>query len=232
MKLVLTNDDGIDAPGLEALFQASAGLGERIVVAPKTQQSGVGHRMTTREPIQLAEEGPGRFSLGGTPADCSRVALTQIGRDTDWLLAGINRGGNLGCDFFPSGTIAAAREAALLGYRAMAVSQYVASDREVNWEATARRAAMAIRYLLEHSTEDRCYWSINLPHPQDDLADCEIVFCPLDPSPMDVRFRVDGSYVHYEGVYDDRPRRAGHDVDVCFSGHIAVTRLPVDIGEE
>ncbi|MCZ6794198.1 MAG: 5'/3'-nucleotidase SurE [Planctomycetota bacterium] len=228
-EIVLTNDDGVDAPGLRALTEATVGLGDCRVVAPRTPQSGVGHRLTTKEPLTVTERGPGRYEVDGTPADCARLAIRQLSGQVDWLLAGINHGGNLGADFYPSGTIAAAREAALLGCPSISVSQYVHQGRELNWESTARRAGGVIRRLLERGLEPGHYWNVNLPHPEDDDAECEIVFCPLDPSPFDVRFREEGNAVVYDGSYFRRPRRAGYDVDVCFSGKIAVSLISLDI---
>ena len=229
MQLVLTNDDGIEAPGLEALCNACTELGETLVIAPRESQSGVGHKVTTRTPLSILECGEERYQLNGTPADCARVALTCLARDAGWLIAGINRGGNLGADFYPSGTIAAAREAALLGCRAMAVSQYVKGDRQVNWESTARRARHIISLLLDRPLEPGHYWNVNLPHPGDDKEECEVVFCPLDPGPLHVRYRQEDGGLVYDGSYLDRPRRPGHDVDVCFSGGVAVTLLSLDI---
>src|SRR5262245_38934404 len=127
LELLLTNDDGIDAPGIEALHQAVEGLGRCLVVAPDSARSGAGHSVTTKEPILVRRIREGWHALAGTPADCTRVALTQLATRTDWVLAGINRGGNLGADTYISGTVAAAREAAFLGRPSMAISQYVRS---------------------------------------------------------------------------------------------------------
>ena len=232
MKIILTNDDGIDAPGIRALHEAVEGLGERIVVAPKTPQSGVGHKVTTVEPIAVAEEERGFFAVGGTPADCARIALTHIAPDADWVLSGINHGGNLGADFYPSGTIAAAREAVLLGCPSIAISQYVARDRDISWAAAARRAAQVIRRLVADPPGRGEYYNVNLPHPADDDADCEVVFCRIDHSPWDVRFRREEEGYVYEGYYHRRPRLPEHDIDVCFSGRIAVTRCSLDLNRQ
>ncbi len=118
MKIVLTNDDGIDSPGLETLNRCAEQLGDVIIVAPQNAQSGIAHRVTTREPIRVNQLGPDRHSVDGTPADCVRIALKVISPDTDWLISGINAGANLGSDVYNSGTVAAAREAAILGYPA------------------------------------------------------------------------------------------------------------------
>src|SRR5262245_11374774 len=124
MKFLLTNDDGIDAPGLRALQQAAVALGESVLVAPRDHQSGCSHRVTTGTGIRLEERAPGEFALDGTPADCVRVGLHLLTRDATWVLSGINQGGNLGADVHVSGTVAAVREAALHGLPGVALSQY------------------------------------------------------------------------------------------------------------
>jgi 5'/3'-nucleotidase len=236
LELLLTNDDGIDAPGIQALHQAAAGLGHLLVVAPDTARSGAGHSVTTREPILVQKVREGWHALAGTPADCTRVALTQLATRADWVLAGINRGGNLGADTYISGTVAAAREAAFLGRPAMALSQYIRADLELDWEWTVRQAAIVIRRLMDLPLSPRSFWNVNLPHLPEGSADPELVFCGLDLCPLDVRFRMerDGRrenvlVAHFEGNYHGRQRDVGRDVEVCFGGRIAVTEIPLDI---
>ena len=125
LRILITNDDGWDAEGLAVLKSVAARLGDVVVLAPRDPHSYAGHRVTEDSALHLAETAPGEFSLSGTPADCVRVGLTSIFDDIDWVLAGVNRGGNLGSDLFTSGTVAAAREAAYLGKPAIAISQYV-----------------------------------------------------------------------------------------------------------
>jgi 5'-nucleotidase len=106
-RILVTNDDGWDAPGLAALKTLAARLGRVQLIAPREPHSYAGHRVTTDCPLVLAETGPEEFSLTGTPADCVRLGLTTLFPDIDWVLSGINRGGNLGADIFTSGTVAA-----------------------------------------------------------------------------------------------------------------------------
>jgi 5'-nucleotidase len=229
LKLIITNDDGIDAPGIAALARAAADLGQQVVVAPELPQSGVGHLVTTREPILLCELGAGRFRVRGSPADCARIALSRLAPGAAWVLSGINEGGNLGADIYTSGTVAAAREAALLGCPAVALSQYIARGREVDWGAAARRAAAVLRLLVERPLEPGCFWNVNLPHPPDADADCPVVFCPLDPSPLEVRYRLEGEHLVYEGDYHARARLPGRDVEACLDGKVAITLLRLDL---
>ncbi len=229
MKLILTNDDGIDAPGLSALEKALDGIGERIIVAPAHANSGVGHQVTTHSPIRVEKVDQNRYRIEGTPADCTRIALTQIAPDAGWIIAGINRGGNLGADVYISGTVAAVREAAFLGYPGIAVSHYVAKDREVDWNLATHRIAPVLDRLIRSNLPSGCYWNVNLPHPNGRDSALDVVFCPLDTNPFAVRYDKNESHFMYAGDYHSRPRQPGRDVDVCFSGKISVTRIPLDI---
>lgn len=229
MKLILTNDDGIDAPGLSALEKALDGAGDLIVVAPADANSGVSHRVTTRTPIKMDRVGENRYQIHGTPADCARIALTQIAPDAGWIIAGINRGGNLGADVYISGTVAAVREGTLLGYPGIAVSHYVAKDRNVDWDLATRRISPVLDRLLRGRLASGCFWNVNLPHPNGNNSQLDVVFCPLDTNPFAVRYEINENHFMYTGDYHSRPRQPGRDVDVCFSGKIAVTRIPLDI---
>lgn len=229
MKLVLTNDDGYGASGLEVLHRICSELGECVVMAPDAPQSGVGHAVTTEDHLALREHGPDRFSLGGTPADCARVALSTVARDADCLIAGINHGANLGSDTYISGTVAAAREAAILGRPAIAISQYAARHRPIEWERALLRAAPVLRSLLERDAAPGTFWNVNLPHPPDEAVACDVVECPLDTSPHAVRYERSGGGLRWRSDYHERPRLPGHDVDVCFGGRIAVTGIRLHI---
>ena len=159
MPLILCNDDGVHAEGLATLHAVLLEFADCLVVAPSGPRSGVGHAVTTEVPMQLEELGPGRYGLSGNPADCARVALArqaafareELGdsaRAPDlWLVSGINHGANLGVDTYISGTAAAAREAAILGYSAIAMSQYAGRHRPIDWSATARRARRVFEHL-------------------------------------------------------------------------------------
>ncbi len=228
MKLLLTNDDGIDAPGLEVLERAVREWGEVVVVAPAEGQSGVGHQVTTDRPITVECIGTGRHSVQGTPADCVRVGLTEICPDASWVLAGVNRGANLGADIYISGTVAAAREAALLGCRALAISQYIVKARPLDWEVVYRRAAPLLKQLLSGELAQGEFWNVNLPHPATD-ADVSVAACALDTRPLGVAYRKEAGAFVYKGDYHNRPRQPGRDVDVCLGGRIAVTKLVLDI---
>jgi 5'-nucleotidase len=232
LKIVITNDDGIDAPGLEALAQCVRRLGDVVVVAPQHAQSGIAHRVTTRDPIRINQLEPNRYSIDGTPADCTRIALKVIAPDADWLISGINAGANLGSDVYNSGTVAAAREAAILGYRAIAVSQYIAKDQKVDWSVTRDHACPVLQMLLSRDLAHGYFWNVNLPHPIYKNSKLAYEFCELDTLPHDYAYLQNGDELTYRGTIHERPRDAGKDVAVCFDeGRIAITRLAVGTGE-
>jgi 5'-nucleotidase len=193
--------------------------------------------VTTHEPISI-QVGTGArsrwYALGGSPADCARVALTTLAPEVEWVLSGINRGGNLGADTYISGTVAAAREAALLGRRAIALSQYVRKDIALDWEWTLGQARRILSRLLRLPPDPGAFWNVNFPHLGPGDPDPEIVFCGLDRGPLDVRYRIeeeDGvpALAQFEGDYHGRQRDPGRDVEVCFGGRIAITAIPLEL---
>jgi 5'-nucleotidase len=225
MKLLLTNDDGIESPGLQALYECAVGLGEPTVVAPAKGWSGCSHQVTTDQAIRIVQCQPGRYLVEGTPADCVRAALHNVVAETEWVLSGINLGGNLGADVYHSGTVAAVREAVIHGRIGIAVSHYRKRGLAIDWQRATAWVTPVLRELLNRPRRPGTFWNINLPHLEPGAADPEVVFCRLDPKPLPLSFRLEGELLYYNGDYHQRPREAGADVDVCFSGKIAVTQL-------
>lgn len=226
MKLLLTNDDGIDAPGLRLLAQIARDFGEVIVVAPDGVRSGCGHQVTNDRPLALTEVRPGEFACDGTPADCTRLGLRHIVPDADFVLSGVNDGGNLGVDVYMSGTVAAVREAVLLGTPGIALSQYVGRKDSVDWPSRGVLLRGVLSQLLASPPPDG-FWNVNFPIWEPSQPEPQLVECRLDLNRHDVRFEPLDERWHYRGIYRDRPRTHGHDVDVCFGGHIALTRLTI-----
>jgi len=224
MRILVTNDDGWDAPGLAALKTLAAQIGDVYVLAPREPHSYAGHRVTTDGPLILTETGVREFSLSGTPADCVRVAITTLFPEVDWVLSGINRGGNLGADLFTSGTVAAAREAALLGRPAIAVSQYIRKGMVVDWDWSRTLALPVIDQLITEARPAKSYWNVNLPHTEVGAA-VSVSRCDPDDEPLDIRFHREGEQFRYAGVYGARRRTPGRDVDRCFEGSITVSCL-------
>ncbi|MGD9648575.1 MAG: 5'/3'-nucleotidase SurE [Pirellulales bacterium] len=225
MNLLLTNDDGIEAPGLAALAGALAGLGSLTTVAPDQHLSGCSHQATTHRELVLTTFPGDRHSLDGTPVDCARVGLLHVAPAAEWVVSGINQGGNLGADVYHSGTVAAAREAALLGRSGIAVSQYVRRGLPVDWELAASWTRIVVELLIARYPERGGLWNVNLPHLEPGSPTPDVVFCQIDPHPLPVQFVAADNRFRYFGVYQDRQRMPGHDVAVCFGGAIAVSGL-------
>ncbi|HVW26506.1 MAG TPA: 5'/3'-nucleotidase SurE [Polyangiaceae bacterium] len=148
--VLLSNDDGYAAEGLRALREALLEVADVVVCAPETEQSATSHSLTLSRPLRLKKQAEGVLSLDGTPADCVYVALHSgarvLPRAPDLVVSGMNHGANLGTDVFYSGTVAAAREGALRGYRALALSNAREGDFRV---ASAAAARIAIAVLAE-----------------------------------------------------------------------------------
>jgi 5'-nucleotidase len=142
------------------------------------------------------------------------------------VLSGINHGGNLGADVYYSGTVAAVREAVLHGWTGIALSHYRKRGVELDWSRAGRWVARILAELLAKPPAPGSFYNVNLPHLRPDEADPEMVYCPLDPHPLPLSYRheVNGG-MHYDGDYHTRERTVGADVDVCFSGRIAVTTI-------
>ncbi len=230
MRLLLTNDDGIDAPGLRALEQAARRFGEITVLAPDCHQSGCSHQVTTHRGLKLQQDKEGRYHLDGMPADCVRIALTQLGGEFDCVLAGINDGGNLGVDVHMSGTVAAAREAALLGTRAIALSQYRRRELATDWQRATAWAEQMLALLLERSAPLGTFWNVNFPALDAGAATPPVEYCPVDPHALPVDFRREGGVFHYQGRYQDRRREPGYDVERCFAGSITISEFRMGAG--
>jgi 5'-nucleotidase len=226
VKFLVSNDDGIDAPGLQALVIAARALGDPVVVAPAGAQSGVSHAVTAHRAVRIEARESHRFAIHGTPADCARIGLLRLVPDANWVLSGINHGGNLGADVHYSGTVAAVREGVLHGWPGVAVSHYCKRGMEFDWERAANWVGRVLAGLLSRPIEPGLFYNVNLPHLTPAESDPEVVFCPLDPHPLPLSYRHDEENgLYYSGDYQARRRTLGADVDVCFGGRIAVTAI-------
>jgi 5'-nucleotidase len=223
MTLILTNDDGIDAPGIRALQKAVDGKG--VIVAPQDHLSGCGHQVTTTRSIPVECRSDVEYAVGGTPADCTRLAYSYLCPNVKCVLSGINAGGNMGVDVYISGTVAAVREAAMQGIPGIAISHYRKGKLNVDWDVAARWTAKVLDDLFNRPLEPGAFWNVNLPHLLPGEPDPDVVFCEPCTQPLPVNYRVEGNEYYYVGEYAKRDRTPGTDVDVCFSGHIAVTQL-------
>ncbi|MCL2932848.1 MAG: 5'/3'-nucleotidase SurE [Trichodesmium sp. MAG_R03] len=232
MTFIITNDDGINAPGIKALWEALntanlplSSFNESIIVAPQEQFSGCGHQVTTKGPINLQCLSDAKYAIAGTPADCTRIALTHISKNVKWVLSGINSGGNMGVDVYISGTVAAVREAAFHRIPGIALSQYRQGQKNVNWPRVTHLARIVLTDLLNRPIESGAFWNVNFPYLEPEAPDPKIVFCEPSTQPLPVAYQKKGEDFYYVGKYEERNHTPGTDIDVCFAGNIAITKI-------
>jgi 5'-nucleotidase len=246
LRILLTNDDGIDAEGLQCLAAVLAMKAECFVVAPDTGRSCCSHGVTTGSPLTVVAMQNNQWSVSGTPADCVRVGLLCLNLKPDLVVSGVNHGGNLGVDILYSGTAAGAREASLFGLPAIAVSQYMRRDLERDWNVNALRAAYVIENILTRVAPGQGFWNVNLPALPIQIAGHDFPISRCQPEPQSLSFAFEDvtsnhplgpkslenlepswrSTVVYKSNYQERPRNAGSDVDLCFTGHATISWFP------
>ncbi len=165
-RVLLTNDDGFDAPGLELLAEAAREIAEEVwIVAPSQDKSGVANSLSMREPVRMAKRGVRRYAVYGTPADCVAFAIRHAMKDAppDLVLSGINNGSNLGFETLLSGTVGAATTGMLLGIPSIALSQNRDPDKEVNWDSARHHVVKTLRQVLRHPWDKQVCLNVNFP---------------------------------------------------------------------
>jgi len=247
MRILITNDDGINAPGLEvlhAIAETIAGPGGEVwTVAPAFEQSGVGHCISYTHPMMIAKLGPRRFAAEGSPADCVLAALYDVlqGARPDLVLSGVNRGNNAAENVLYSGTIGGAMEAALQGLPAIAMSQFLGpltEDLQDPFEAARQHGTQMVRALLERGIwtdhDYRVFYNVNFPPcpaasvrgtrvaPQGFRRDTNFGVEP-HISPSGRRF------LWIKGGPQHTPTLAGTDAAVNLEGYVSVTPMRADL---
>ena len=243
MRILLTNDDGIHAPGFEALEAIAARLSDDVwAVAPSEEQSGAGHSLTLTRPIRLRRHGERRFSVSGTPTDAVMMALAHIMKDSppDLILSGINRGANLAEDVTYSGTVSAAMEGALAGVRSIALSQ--AYSREgmgdtVPFAAATAWAEQVLRPLIETPFPAGTLVNVNFPAlAPDEVRGVRVCRQGIrDYGRLRIIERTDPrGYRYYWFGLAPMVETPGHqtDLEAVADGFIAVTPLHLDLTHE
>jgi 5'-nucleotidase len=169
MRILLTNDDGVNAPGLKTLEKIARTLSDDIwIVAPAEENSGAGHSLTLSKPVRIREHGPKHYSVAGTPTDSVMLALGVLMKDhkPDLILSGVNRGANLGDDVTYSGTVSAAMEGVLAGVRSIALSQVYSKEGmgdTVPFATAEAWGERVLRPILDMPFEPRVLVNINFP---------------------------------------------------------------------
>ena len=235
-RVLVTNDDGIHAPGLKVLEKLAKTLSDDVwVVAPETEQSATSHSLTLRRPLRERRLGPKRFSVDGTPTDCVLIAKHQIMADCqpDLVLSGINDGGNLGEDVTYSGTVAAAMEAALLGIRAIAFSQQRQPDGSVRWKVAEKHLPDIVRRLADIEWARDLLVNVNFPAvAADDVTGIFVCRQGRRDQGTSVTEGEDPSgrrFVWIGGYQVDDSSDTDTDLAVTAKGGISVTPLHLDL---
>jgi len=243
VRILLTNDDGIHAPGFEVLESIAATLADDIwAVAPAEEQSGAGHSLTLSHPIRLRKHGPRRFSVSGTPTDAVMMALAHVMKDSppDLILSGVNRGANLAEDVTYSGTVSAAMEGALAGVRSIALSQVYAREGlgdQVPFAAAEAWAAKVIRPLMHAPFTPGTLLNVNFPAlPPDEVKGIRVCRQGIrDYGRLRIIERTDPrGYRYYWFGLAPTVETPGHvtDLEVVADGYVSVTPLYLDLTHE
>lgn len=166
-RVLLTNDDGFDAPGMAILAQIANQIAEEIwIVAPALDRSGVSNAISVREPLRVVPRGQNKFAVYGTPADCVALALGNLMKDTlpDLILSGVNNGSNIGVEVILSGTVGAATTGMLSGIPSIALSQCVNDGEEIKWQTALTYAPKLITTLVDKGWSNNTCLNINFPN--------------------------------------------------------------------
>ena len=234
MKILVTNDDGINSPGLWAAVQAVRPYGEIFVVAPDREQSGVGPSLTLHVPIRATEVTPQlpgdirAFAVEGTPGDCSVLALEKLAGSVDLVVSGINMGSNLASDIFVSGTVGAALHGYMRGFKSIAVS--VAAVKNTRFDAASTVLGALVGRLQEQEVVDPFLLNVNVPNdPIENIKDIKLCRLAGKSYSENVREGDDGRRKYF-WIMRNKPmhRDEGEDTDVWALRNNRVSITPLD----
>ena len=239
MRILLTNDDGIDAEGLECLERIARVLSDDVwIVAPATEQSGKGRGITLTEPLRVNRLGPQRFSVTGTPTDCVVLAFGDLLPDKpDLVLSGVNRGHNVGEDCSYSGTVAGALQGMAFGVRSIALSQSLErfhDEVRAHWETAEVYAPAIISRLLAQDWEPGVVMNLNFPaRPIEAVKEVEVTvqgFRGIGEMTATKRTDLRGRDYYWMGFRGEKQDHApGTDLRAMDDGKISVTPLHIDL---
>jgi 5'-nucleotidase len=241
MRILVTNDDGIHAPGLVSAEKIARGLSDDVwVVAPETEQSGASHSLTLTMPLRLREVEKKRFAVTGTPTDCVMMACAEILKDQPpaLVLSGVNRGSNLADDVTYSGTIAGAMEGCALGIPSIAMSQSYGFEEgyKVRWNCAEVHGAKVIRRLLDIGWPQDVLMNINFPDAEPaDVAGVDVTAQgKRDMQTANIERRIDARgnpyyWIGFKRVRSNPPE--GSDLHAIYRKAISVTPLHLNLTE-
>ena len=238
LRVLLSNDDGINAPGLKSLEKIARTISDDIwIVAPELEQSGASHSLSLHDPLRMRKLGKQKFAVKGTPTDCVLMAVNHIFKDQkkpDLLLSGVNRHGNLAEDVTYSGTIAAAMEGLLAGIPSVAMSQLLTRPHPCKWGTAEAHAPALLRKLVDGGWPSNVLININFP---DVIADkvtgvevCKLGHRDLGDMFVDERVDARGQSYYWIGYREVMSAPAAKtDLAVMDAGGILVTPLHINL---
>ena len=247
LRILITNDDGIHAPGFEAMTEIAQALSDDVwAIAPENEQSGASHSLTLHEPLRLRELAPRRFAVLGTPTDCVMMGVKHViprfgategdAKKPDLVLSGVNRGANMADDVTYSGTVAGAMEGTTLGIPSIALSQAFGfrSTNTVPWDVVTTHAPPLVAKLLDDGWPKDVLVNINFPDvPPSQVEEVEVTIQGRrDDHNTVIDERQDARGVPYYWLGFERrlsnPPR-GTDLRAIYDGHISVTPLHLNL---
>ncbi len=239
-RILLTNDDGIGAPGLAVLADIAAELAKEVwIVAPQHDQSGVSHAISLHHPLRVAAEGERRYGVTGTPGDCVVMGVCHLMRDAppDLILSGVNRGANMGMETVFSGTVGGAMTGMMLGIPSIGLSQAFTDRGRVPWDVARTLGAGVVRQLLAIGWSAETCLNVNFPdRPLAEVGPPTLCRQGIGLiSGMNVESGTDPRGIDYHWINFRRaPREQGpdSDADAIDAGRIAVTPIRYDRTDE
>ena len=243
MRILLTNDDGIHAPGLKVLEEIASRMSSDVwVVAPDDEQSGASHSLSIAAPLRMRRISQRHFAVRGTPTDCVLMAAQHLveGKRPDLLLSGVNRGGNIADDITYSGTVAGAMEGTILDIPSIALSQtrdHSNGAAATRWDTARRHAPGVISFLLRTGWPRDVLININFPDvPADQVAGVKLARQgKRDQSLTRIDRRIDPRGVPYYWIgFETADERSRPESDLAFieAGFITITPLHLDLTHE
>jgi 5'-nucleotidase len=239
-RVILTNDDGIDAPGMAVLEEIAAQIANEVwVVAPEHDQSGQSHAISLHHAIRVTERGNRRYGVSGTPGDCAAMGICYLMKDSlpQLMLSGVNRGVNLGIESVYSGTVGGAMTAMMLGVPAIALSQAVSDRQNVPWDTARALGAKTIQQLIEIGWAEGACLNVNFPPiPAGEAGPIALAKQGegvIRGMNVDTRIDPRGMNYHWLSFHrSDRQQSPGTDYSAMRAGRIVVTPLRYDRTDE
>jgi len=237
LRILLTNDDGIHAEGLESLERIARALSDDVwIVAPEYERSGASRALTLDEPIRVRKVGDRKFSTTGTPTDCVMLGVHELveGRKPDLVLSGVNRGANLAEDVTLSGTVAGAIEGMALGIPSIALSQMGFYEPGTSYEAAETFGPGIVKRLVEIGWPADVVLNVNFPNgPVEKISEVEVTrqgFRDVHVRHAEKRTDLRGKEYYWMGFRMEKSSPAdGTDLHALYNGKISVTPLHIDL---